>query len=352
MNPLTINGLATLSAAGDRPEALAERIAALAGATHPGVPVGAIVTEALPSTQGHALLDFDVRARLGRRGTSFYDRATALAVVACGDALDDSGLTVDDTNRTRIGVVLGTTVGSLKSTSDYTRETLVQDKPYLVNPVLFPNTVMNCAAGQAAIRHGLKGVNATVTGGPLAFFNALRYAGNAIRRGYVDTMLVGAVEEFSAHRAWASALGPTGGEIPAGEGAAVFVIGGPADSGGAAVCAATTGYGPDGTAEQALTDCVARALRAAGAVPGDVTLLATSETVTTGPRPQRDAALRALDGHRPAELVVSRAAGDCGAALPALALAAALREPGTRSGLTLFTAHGTDGGVGAALVRR
>lgn len=157
MNPLTINGLATLSAAGDRPEALAQRVADLAGAAHPGVPVGAIVTEALPHPQGQALLDFDVRARLGRRGTSFYDRATALAVVACGDALDDSGLTVDDTTRTRIGVVLGTTVGSLKSTSDYTRETLVQDKPYLVNPVLFPNTVMNCAAGQAAIRHGLKG---------------------------------------------------------------------------------------------------------------------------------------------------------------------------------------------------
>ncbi|PMR62050.1 beta-ketoacyl synthase [Verrucosispora sp. ts21] len=355
MTALTINGLAALSAAGDRPEALAERATALAGERHPGVPVGGIVTEDLPRPEGHALLDFDVRARLGRRGTSFYDRATALAVVACGDALTDSGLTVDDANRARVGVVLGTTVGSLKSTSDYTRETLVQEKPYLVNPMLFPNTVMNCAAGQAAIRHKLKGINATVTGGPLAFFNALRYAGNAIRRGYVDTMLVGAVEEFSAHRAWASASGPAGGEVPAGEGAAVFVIGGGADSAGrATICAVTTGYGPDGTAEQALTDCVARALHVAGAAPTDVTLLATSETSTAGTRPQRAAALRALDGHVPAEFVLSRVAGDCGAATPALALAAALRLPadGDRSGLILLTAHGTDGGVGAALVRR
>ncbi|MFG3690401.1 beta-ketoacyl synthase N-terminal-like domain-containing protein [Micromonospora sp. NPDC047740] len=357
MTPLTINGLAALSAAGDRPEALARRVAALAGERHPGVPVGGIVTEPLPRAEGHALTDFDVRARLGRRGTSFYDRATALAVVACGDALADSGLTVDDTNRARVGVVLGTTVGSLKSTSDYTRETLVQDKPYLVNPMLFPNTVMNCAAGQAAIRHGLKGINATVTGGPLAFFNALRYAGNAIRRGYVDTMLVGAVEEFSAHRAWASALSPAGGEVAAGEGAAVFVIGSDAGSAGrAAVCAVATGYGPDGTAEQALTDCVARALHVAGAAPTDVTLLVTSETTSSGRRPQHAAALRALDGHRPADLVVSRAAGDCGAATPALALAVALRLPGhgdrPPSGLVLLTAQGTDGGVGAALVRR
>ncbi|MFF5176404.1 beta-ketoacyl synthase N-terminal-like domain-containing protein [Micromonospora sp. NPDC000316] len=357
MTPLTINGFAALSAAGDRPEALARRVATLAGEIHPGEPVGGLVTEPLPRADGHTVRDFDVRARLGRRGTSFYDRATALAVVACGEALSDSGLTVDDTNRARIGMVLGTTVGSLKSTSDYSRETLVQEKPYLVNPMLFPNTVMNCAAGQAAIRHGLKGINATVTGGSLAFFHALRYAGNAIRRGYVDTMLVGAVEEFSAHRAWASALGPAGGEVLPGEGVAVFVIGGDTDPAGRpAVCAVTTGYGPDGTAEQALTDCVARALHVAGVTPADVTLLATSETATSGRRPQRDAALRALGGRRPAELVVSRAAGDCGAATPALALVAALglTDDGDRpsSGLTLLTAHGTDGGVGAALVRR
>ncbi|MEE3922501.1 hypothetical protein V2I01_41795 [Micromonospora sp. BRA006-A] len=74
-----------------------------------------------------------------------------------------------DDNRDRIGIVTGTTAGSVKSSVDYAAETFTQQPPYLVNPALFPNTVMNCAAGQSAIWYKLHGPNATVAGGPLAF---------------------------------------------------------------------------------------------------------------------------------------------------------------------------------------
>ena len=256
--------------------------------------------------------------------------------MACGDALRDAALVIDDTNRARVGVALGTTLGSFKSTSDYTRETLVQDKPYLVNPVLFPNTVMNCAAGQAAIRYGLKGINATIAGGPLAFFNAVRYAGNAIGRGYVDTMLVGAVEEFSAHRAWLTALHPGSDRAVAGDGAAIFVlarsagdraaagdaagaeIGSAGDGTAAEICAVATGYGPGGGGAKALESCVARVLRMAGAQPADVMLLATAEVGTAAaswdvPGAESGPALTVL-GHRPKRAAGRRSFGDsaCG----------------------------------------
>ena len=349
---LRIDGHATLSSAGDQHGALAGRVTATAAGRHPGAPAGELGPEPLPPGDAHAFLGFDIRQRLGRRGTSFYDRVTGLAVVACGDALTDAGLVVDDTNRHRIGVALATTLGSFKSTSDYTRDTLTQDKPYLVNPVLFPNTVMNCAAGQAAIRHRLKGVNATVTGGPLAFFSALRYAANAIRRGYADTMLVGAAEEFSAHRAWATALDPAADGIGAGDGAAVFVLsggdndGGDSD-GGPAVRAVATGYGPGGAAAAALAGCVRRVLSAAGTSAAEVTMLATTE-LGHGAGAESGPVAEVL-GRRPEELTITRAFGDCGAATPALALATVLElRPG---GLTLLTARDADGGVGAALVR-
>src|SRR6185369_14219525 len=140
-----------------------------------------------------------VRDLLGRKGTSSFDRRSALAVVACGQAIEASDIRVDDTNRRRIGIVLGTSLGSLKSMNDYTQETLRYDRPYLVEPLLFPNTVMNCAAGQAAIRYGLKGINATVAGCELAFLHALRYSRNAFRCEYADALLIGAVEEFTPH---------------------------------------------------------------------------------------------------------------------------------------------------------
>ncbi|GAB3935154.1 hypothetical protein GCM10027614_09420 [Micromonospora vulcania] len=262
-----VTGWSVLSAAGDTG---AELLAAVRAGAVVRTDVRDRFDEPLPAAEAPAIADFDVRRLLGRKGTSFLDRATALAMVACGRALADGELTPDDDNRHRVGVVLGTTTGSLKSTMDFSRETLVQDKPYLVNPVLFPNTVMNCASGQAAIRYGLRGVNATVAGGPLAFLYALRYALNAIRRGYADALLVGGVEEYTPNTAWAAELAGTG---PAGEAAAVYLLRRPTPGDAVApraeVLAVATGFAPDGTAD-GLDGCVRRALVTARVRPAEV----------------------------------------------------------------------------------
>lgn len=348
MSPLFVSGFAAISSAGMRPGALAERI----GAPHAGVDVAGLYEQPLPEPVGHALPDFDVRAHLGRKGTSFYDRATALAVVACGEALRDASIEVDDETRSRIGVAVATTVGSFKSTSDYSMETLVQPKPYLVNPVLFPNTVMNCAAGQVAIRYGLRGVNATITGGPLAFLNALRYAGNAINQRYVETMLVGAVEEFTPHRAWMSALHPSASQ-PAGEAAAFFSVSATPPAPLAEILAVATGFGPGGQARDALISCVKRVLRQADVDGTRIALLATGEQ-TAGDETESGPAIEAL-GYEPHRLRAANHFGDCGAATAAVALAAVLDLQRSGSGsdgqLTLLTARTTDGAVGAAIVR-
>jgi 3-oxoacyl-[acyl-carrier-protein] synthase II len=360
MTTLRITGFAALSSAGAQPGALAQRVAAAANGQHDArVPVSELYAEPLPADSGHALVDFDVRAYLGRKGTSFYDRATALAVVGCGEALRDAGIEVDDETRARTGLVLGTTLGSFKSTSDYSRDTLIQEKPYLVNPVLFPNTVMNCAAGQAAIRHGLRGINATITGGPLAFLNSVRYASNAINQGYADMMLVGAVEEFTPHRAWMISL-RSDAQVAAGEAVAVFALGRAPDSAGGAlpstadaeILAVATGYGPAGTGDNALDGCIRRALRHACVDAGAIALLVTGDS--PGARGECGPAARVL-GREPERLEMIATFGDCGAANGALALATVLElhraDPGRDGQLTLLTARGADGAVAAAIVR-
>jgi 3-oxoacyl-[acyl-carrier-protein] synthase II len=325
-----------------------------------GVGVGGLHEEPLPSAAGHALVDFDVRAQLGRKGTSSYDRTTALAVVCAQDALREAGLELDGHTRSRAGVALGTSLGSFKSTSDFSRETLVQDKPYLVNPMLFPNTVMNCAAGQLAIRFGLRGINATIAGGALAFLNAVRYAANAIDRGYADVMLTGAVEEYTPHRAWAAHLTGTDEKVAVGEAAGVFVLAAPdapwwaGDRRSAQILAVTTGYGPGGgeRAELALGGCVTRALRRAGVDPAEISTVLTCESDDADLREFGPAAY-AL-GHKPKRIMAKRLFGECDAASGAVSLAVLLAS-GTdgvaRDGLSLLTARGADGAVGAAIVK-
>lgn len=359
MTGLVITGWSALTSAGVGASALRERLAATglhAREADPGVETGGLSEEPLPVPTGHALTGFDRKALLGRKGTGSYDRVTALSVVCCQEALREAGTEVGDATRGRIGVALGTSLGSFKSTSDFTRETLVQERPYLVNPLLFPNTVMNCAAGQVAIRFGLRAVNATIAGGQLAFLNALRYASNAIERGYADVMLTGAAEEFTAHRAWASHL--TGAPAVSGEGAGVFALArhDPPDWAGpgrhARVRGVALGFGPGGDPEgRALEGCVRRVLARAGLPPERISVVLTGEAEEND-RAEYGPVTRAL-GRAPERIMAKRLFGECDAASTAVALAVLLASPRELTGgrgTALLTARGADGAVGAALV--
>ncbi|MEV7085123.1 beta-ketoacyl synthase N-terminal-like domain-containing protein [Streptomyces sp. NPDC093085] len=323
--------------------------------------------EELPEDRAFAMPGFRVRDHLGRKGTSFFDRSTALALLGCTLALDDTDLTVTDANRDRVGIVLGTTAGSVKATSDYSRETLVNDRPYLVNPVLFPNTVMNCAAGQSAIWHKLKGVNATVAGGQLAGVSALRYARNQIRRGYADALLVGSVEEFSPHTAWfahrqhsawqeRARIGEGSAVVMVEDAAAVRAAGRLPDAEVLAVEAGT--YGPPGRTPDAgagLAACVLRALERAGAEPSEVRAVATG---ACGIGPLDDIELRGVESALGTEVWQIRAkewVGECQSAAGSLQIAALLAghrsHPELDGELSVVTSVSADGSVGAAVLR-
>nr|AIL50165.1 hypothetical protein [Streptomyces aureus] len=322
--------------------------------------VTAMFEEKLPADRAFAIPDFQVRDHLGRKGTRFFDRSTALALVACDQTLQDTGFAVTDENRGQVGLILGTTSGSVKSTSDFSRETITEDRPYLVNPVLFPNAVMNCAAGQAAIWYGLKGVNTTIAGGRMAGIAALRYASRSLRWGDADALLVGAVEEFSPHNAWLTHL--PGGSAPAGEGAALFMLergeallasGRRPDAEIMAVASASADPADRPAFVEAFADCVRQALREAGIAPGDLWAVAPG----SGPESAIETATleAGLGGDTVRRLPVARLVGECHAAQGALQLAAVLahhRQDAALDGRpALITSFTPEGGVGAAVVR-
>lgn len=358
---LAITGWSVLTSAGIGRTAFAS---AVGSGSNPAGSVQGLYPDPLPTPCGHALSALDVRKELGRKGTSSIDRRTALALIACRDALADAGVEIDPATRHRVGVALGTTWGSLQAMSDYTKDSLLEERPYLVEPARFPNTVMNCASGQAAIRFGLKGVNATIAGGRIAFFSVLEYASMTLRRSYADTILAGAVEEFTPHTAWAQHLlgGPS--SVPAGEAAAVFVV--QRDEDGRSgrdvigrVRSVATAYvlGPQaaGALSAGLTRCIRRALDQAGAQPADVGFAVTMEGEEEAGGCVERAALAALWPESGLDRAATRAQfGDCGAATGALQLATALvrrnRPNGGLAAVVLMTGCTDDGGVAAAVL--
>ncbi len=139
--------------------------------------------------------NFQPEQYLGPKGLRNLDRTTLLSLVAAKLAIDDAKLEITDENRNDIGVVLGSTMGSVHSISEFDKEGL-REGPRYVNPAHFPNTVINSPASQVAIRFGLKGLNATIATGFTASLDAIGYAMDMLRLGRANTLLVGGVEEL------------------------------------------------------------------------------------------------------------------------------------------------------------
>ncbi len=167
---------------------------------------------------------FEIREVLGKKGTRSLARVPALAIAALGDLITDTGRDRVAPDPERTAFVLGTTTGSVQSMMDFTRTSLEGEKPFYVDPALMPNAVMNCAAGQCAIWHQLKGPNATIAGGRTAGLAALGYARRLLSTNRASRVVCGAAEEFSGARSWLEHHARGGASAPLGEGAAMFLV--------------------------------------------------------------------------------------------------------------------------------
>lgn len=195
------------------------------------------------------------------------ERFCQFAVAAAGQAIKDSGLDLEKEDVTRIGVCVGSGIGSLQAI-EREHQKLLEKGPKRINPLLVPLMIANMAAGNVAISYGLKGkctniVTACATG-THSIGDAYRY----IQCNEADVMVCGGTEAaitplgiagFSALTALSCATDPLRASIPfdkerngfiIGEGAGVVVIESyeHAMERGANILAEIVGYGATGDA--------------------------------------------------------------------------------------------------------
>jgi 3-oxoacyl-(acyl-carrier-protein) synthase len=232
----------------------------------------------------------------------------------------------------------------------------------------FPNTVINSAAGQAAIKFKLGGVNSTICGGGAAGLYALHYAAEFLRLGRARILLAGGAEELSEE----SFLGfrknaltsPSGSLHPfdstrdgtiSGEGAALLILesADTARTRGAQPWAEITGFGSahdahsthafDVRAEGA-TEAIQMALESAGIEPAQIACIISSASGSPAGDEMEARALTNVFGGRLAEIPVCApkaalgetlgAAGALGALIAALALRRQCVPPTPGAGTT------------------
>jgi 3-oxoacyl-[acyl-carrier-protein] synthase II len=136
---------------------------------------------------------FEPEIALGRREARRMDRYTQLAIVATTEAVRRSGLSIDDSNRDRIGVLIGTGIGGLETLLRETQK-LLERGPRWVSPFLVPMMLPDTASGQVAILLGVRGPNMAVVTACATGANSIGEATEMIRRGAADVMLAGGAE--------------------------------------------------------------------------------------------------------------------------------------------------------------
>ncbi len=162
-----------------------------------GIGPKTLFPESAPGGSAGEVRDFAPQRWLGSKGLRVLDRSARLLSVAAHMALESSRLAeqAPQEGDSELGLVCGTMFGSVHSITSFDWSGLI-DGPNLVNPMEFPNTVINSPAGQAAIKHRLRGVNSTISAGLVSGLYAIHYAMEFLRLGRAKALLAGGVEEL------------------------------------------------------------------------------------------------------------------------------------------------------------
>jgi 3-oxoacyl-[acyl-carrier-protein] synthase II len=136
---------------------------------------------------------FDGVALFGTRDARRMDRFSEFAMAATLEALEQANYSINETNRDRIGVLIGTGIGGITTLLDQA-EVMRERGPDRLSPFLIPMMISDSAAGMIAIRLGARGPNMALATACASGSNAIGEATEIIRRGAADAMIAGAAE--------------------------------------------------------------------------------------------------------------------------------------------------------------
>jgi 3-oxoacyl-[acyl-carrier-protein] synthase II len=189
---VVVTGAGLICPLADAPRALHEALVAQRSARRP---VELFPVEGLGDGLGGEIRPFAPESYLGDRNLRPLDRTSRLTVVAAQLALADAESGSTPLDRSSVGLVLGTMFCSLRTIAEFDRRGLKLG-PSHASPMDFANSVINAAAGQAAIWHALAGINSTVAAGEASGLLAIAQAADLIGTGRATAILAGGAEEL------------------------------------------------------------------------------------------------------------------------------------------------------------
>ncbi len=206
--------------------------------------------------------DFEPTKYIDKKDAKRMDRFCQFAMASAVQAVENGKLDVENIDKERFGVVVGSGIGGI-STIEKEQTTLLEKGPNRVHPLFIPMIIGNMASGNIAIRFGAKGMCTTVVTACATGTNAIGEAYRMIQNDTADVMIAGGTEAsitplsiagFTSLTALSKSTDPSRASIPfdkerdgfvMGEGSGILILESleHAKKRGATVYAELVGYG-------------------------------------------------------------------------------------------------------------
>jgi 3-oxoacyl-[acyl-carrier-protein] synthase II len=138
--------------------------------------------------------DFDATTYLDRKEARKMDRFTQFAIIASDEAVKDAGISRENVDTDRVGVIFGSGIGGLITFQEEVTNFALGDGTPRFNPFFIPKMILDIAAGQISMRHGFRGPNFAVVSACASSTNAIIDAFDNIRLSKADIVITGGSE--------------------------------------------------------------------------------------------------------------------------------------------------------------
>lgn len=138
--------------------------------------------------------DFDPTTYLDRKEARKMDRYCQFALIASDEAVKDAGITKENVDADRVGVIFASGIGGLTTFQEEVINFASGDGTPRFNPFFIPKMILDIAAGQISMRHGFRGPNYAVVSACASSTNAIIDSFDVIRLGKADIVLTGGSE--------------------------------------------------------------------------------------------------------------------------------------------------------------
>ena len=140
------------------------------------------------------LKNYDPLSFLDKKEARKLDRFAQTALRVSDQAVADAGITKDNVDNDRVGVVFASGIGGINTFQEEVGNFAKSDGVPRYNPFFIPKMILDIAAGHISIRHGFRGPNFAVVSACASSTNALMESFNLIRLGMADIILTGGSE--------------------------------------------------------------------------------------------------------------------------------------------------------------